>query len=281
MTVPEFDAPGFFYMSNEYIFKPIGTVRTAGKYRFEAPRQGVFSTADGVLELLPEYGGDAIADLAGFDRIWLIFCFHLNVGHTWKSKVRPPFPADGVCRSLFATRSPYRVNPIGLSCAEIVAVESRRILLRGIDLLDGTPVLDIKPYIPEADSFPDSAVGWRNVPDAGGLWQVVPTAEFTRRAEAVRKLAALDLANFCRVQLCRSPLDASRKRLYPQVDGSWELGCRTWRIGFTCDDAAQVVTLLSVKSNYTAAELYPETDDRYADKDFHREFLKVFPETGS
>lgn len=264
-------------MDSEYIFKPIGTVHTAGKYRFEAPRQGVFSTADGVLELLPEYGGDAIADLAGFDRIWLIFCFHLNMGHHWKSKVRPPFPADGICRSLFATRSPYRVNPIGLSCAEIVAVESRRIILRGIDLLDGTPVLDIKPYIPEADSFPDAAVGWRNVPDADNVWQIVPTAEFTRRAELIKQLCGLDMANFCRVQLCRAPLDSSRKRLYWQNDGSVELGCRTWRIKFICDEAEQRVTLQSIKSNYTADELLPGAVDRYGDKDFHREFLKVFP----
>lgn len=267
-------------MNDEYIFKPIGVVRTAGKYRFEAPRQGVFDGADGVLELLPEYGGDAIADLAGFDRLWLIFCFHLNREHHWKAKVRPPFPADGVCRSLFATRSPYRVNPIGLSCVEIVKVESRRIYLRGIDLLDGTPVLDIKPYIPEADAFPDAAAGWRDVPDTEGVWQIVAEARFIKQAEVVKEISGLDLEHFCRVQLCRSPLDTSRKRLYPMGGGGMELGCRTWRIGFVCDNELKKVTLLNIRSNYAADELFPGADDRYGDKDFHRKFLQFFPGSG-
>ncbi|MBQ9803439.1 MAG: hypothetical protein IJW35_01205, partial [Lentisphaeria bacterium] len=114
-------------------------------------------------------------------------------------------------------------------------------------------------------------------PDADNVWQIVLTAEFTRRAELIKQLCGLDMANFCRVQLCRAPLDSSRKRLYWQNDGSVELGCRTWRIKFICDEAEQRVTLQSIKSNYTADELLPGAVDRYGDKDFHREFLKVFP----
>ena len=265
-------------MSNEYIFKPIGTVRTAGKYRFEAPRQGVFSTADGVLELLPEYGGDAIADLAGFDRIWLIFCFHLNVGHTWKSKVRPPFPADGVCRSLFATRSPYRVNPIGLSCAEIVAVESRRILLRGIDLLDGTPVLDIKPYIPEADAFPASAAGWHDrIKDTG--YEVSFTENFLAKSRFLAELSSLDVENFCRIQLKFSPLDASRKRVKKAegMEKEYIISCRTWKVCFHIEEEKKEILVKDLFSNYKSEELLPGSPDKYGDKDFHRAFLAAFP----
>ena len=95
----------------------------------------------------------AFRDLAGFERLWLVFVFHRSQG--WKAEVRPP--RGGGKRSVLATRSPHRPNAIGLSAVELVAVDGRALQVRGIDLLDGTPILDIKPYVPYADAFPHVA----------------------------------------------------------------------------------------------------------------------------
>ena len=265
-------------MKSCFEFQPIGVVHCDRQYRFEAPRQGVFASGAGEIELFSEYAGDAIADLAGFDRIWVIFCFHLNLGKNWKPKVRPPFPADGPCRSVFATRSPHRVNPLGLSCVELAGISGRKLLLRRMDMLDGTPVLDIKPYIPEADAFPDSAIGWRcEVPEAENLqWKLNFSAEFEMQAALIYRLSALDLLNLVKIQLGNEPLDTSRKRIKQLSDGSFSLGCRTWRIIFTADPAEKVVNVLKIESNYLPEELAEGSEDRYFDKDIHRKFIREY-----
>lgn len=259
-------------------FQPIGVVHTQQKYRFETPRQGAFSGCGGEIELFSAFGGDAIADLAGFDRIWVIFCFHLNSDRKWKPKVRPPFPADGCCRSVFATRSPYRVNPIGLSCVELAGISGNRLLLRHIDMLDGTPVLDIKPYIPEADAFADSAVGWRSeVPVSGDLqWELEYSDLFIEQSGFIRRESGLDLENFAAVQLANEPFDASRKRVKELDNNCWQLSCRTWRMIFTPVPQERRISVLEIVSNYTAGELLPGAEDRYNDKDIHRKFCREF-----
>ena len=123
-------------MVKKFEFQPIGVVHSDCRYRYEAPRQGVFASGEGEIEIFSEFAGDAIADLAGFERIWVIFCFHLNCGKEWKAKVRPPLPVGGPCRSVFATRSPHRVNPIGLSCVELTGISGRKLLIRSMDIFD-------------------------------------------------------------------------------------------------------------------------------------------------
>ena len=257
-------------------FEPIGVVHSEQKYRFETPRQGAFSGCDGEIELFSNYAGDAVSDLAGFGRIWVIFAFHLNLDKAWKAKVRPPFPAGGQCRSVFATRSPHRPNPIGLSCVELAGISGNHLYLRHIDMLSGTPVLDIKPYIPEADAFVDSPVGWRAaVPVAEKLsWNLEYDPEFLAQAEFIRSESGLDILNFVQVQLANEPFDASRKRV-KSVDGSHGiLGCRTWRICFAFDKAIRLIRLEKIESNYSADELLPGAEDKYSDKEFHRNFLR-------
>jgi len=91
------------------------------------------------------------------ERIWVVSWLHR--GGTWAPLVRPP-RGTRERRSLFATRSPDRPNPIGLSCVRLVRVEGCNLHVQGVDLIDGTPILDIKPYVPYADAFPDSKAGW-------------------------------------------------------------------------------------------------------------------------
>ena len=257
--------------------EPIGFYRSALRYRFETPRQSVFIHNSGVIEL--QHGRNfetALEDLEGFDRIWVLFQFHLN--DNWRPKVRPPVAPENERIGVFATRSPHRPNPIGLSCVGLTGISGRHLYLKHIDMLDGTPVLDIKPYIPEADSFPDAATGWRSeVPEAAELgWHLDFDDRFIAQADFILKNSGLDLVNFVRIQLGNEPLDSSRKRV-KHIDGDhWVLGCRTWRINFSTDTAQRKVYVSGVESNYSPDELLPGTADKYNDKDIHRAMITLF-----
>lgn len=144
-------------------FQPIGVVRSPYTERFGTPRQPPITEqvkGDAMLparvELLPGLE-PALAGLADFDRIWCVFVFHLNRG--FGPRVRSPRDRSAE-RGLFATRSPHRPNQIGLSCLRLTGVEGRVLHVLGCDILDHTPVLDIKPYVPYADAFPDARAGW-------------------------------------------------------------------------------------------------------------------------
>lgn len=155
--------------SNALSCQPIAFVRSPYERRIDAPHQSTVvagtetqAAAEAVIEFVAEFPAAAFRDLAGFERIWLVFAFHRSEG--WKAEVRPP--RGGGKRSVLATRSPHRPNPIGLSAVELVAVEERTLRVRGVDLLDGTPILDIKPYVPYADAFAGARAGWIDAIDA-------------------------------------------------------------------------------------------------------------------
>src|SRR6202042_3087805 len=109
--------------------------------------------AEGTIVL--EAGRDfehALSDFAEWDYLWVLYWFHLNDG--WRPKVLPP--RSKVRRGVFSTRSPHRPSPIGMSVVKLVRVEGLTVHVRGVDMIDGTPVLDIKPYVPSADAIPDA-----------------------------------------------------------------------------------------------------------------------------
>lgn len=146
------------------LLNPIGFVHSPYQNRIDAPHQAniVAGTETGIpaeatIELEPDLPLEILQDLEGFSRIWIIFHFHRSQG--WAPVVVPP-RGPRIKRGVLATRSPHRPNPIGLSSVELVAVEGRSLHIRGQDFLDGTPVLDIKPYVPYADAFPDAGSGW-------------------------------------------------------------------------------------------------------------------------
>lgn len=143
-----------------YRLEPIGWVRSPYQRRFGTPQQAsaVDSDAEAVLELDPtRIPPEAIADLVGIERIWVVSW--LDRGSGFSPTVVPP-RGPRVRRGLFATRSPDRPNPIGLSCVALVRIDGCTLHVRGIDLLDGTPILDVKPYLPYADAFPEARAGW-------------------------------------------------------------------------------------------------------------------------
>ena len=114
------------------------------------------AAAAATVEFAAGFPVTAYRDLAGFERIWLVFVCHHSEG--WKGEVRPP--RGGSKRSVLATRSPHRPNAVGLSAVELVAVSDGALQVRGVDLLEGTPIIDIKPYVPYADAFPAARAGW-------------------------------------------------------------------------------------------------------------------------
>lgn len=253
-------------------FEPVAVYRCPRIYRYEAPRQGVFAGGNsGVIEFAANRNfEEALRDLAGFDRIWVIFEFHLNA--TWRPKVRPPVAPKGRRIGVFATRSPHRPNRIGLSCVELEAVDGLRLRVRGCDLLDRTPVLDVKPYIPRADAFPDSRTGWLETVSPEE-WEVRFTPEALADFDFIAAASGLDLAGFCRIQLGIDPLSPERKRLSEEPDGCHAIGCRTWKVRFTADGGNRRIRVLGAASHYTAEELLPGTPDPYGDKELHRAFL--------
>lgn len=148
---------------SQFSYHAIGILRSPYARRIDAPHQSTVvegtetgEAAIATLELLDWLDESVLQDLSGFDRLWLIFALHRSEG--WKSRVKPP--RGGPKRGVLATRSPHRPNAIGLSAVELVKIEGRTLHLRGVDLLDGTPVLDIKPYVPYADAFPEAKAGW-------------------------------------------------------------------------------------------------------------------------
>ena len=142
---------------------PIGRIHSPFRERFGTPRQPHFKspqeagTVDGRIEIFDTIAPEALRDLNSFDAIWILSWFHLN-GPRLRPMVRPP--RGGPKRGVFSTRAPHRPNPIGLSAVELLSVEGRILHIRGVDLLDNTPVLDIKPYISDYDALPNASRGW-------------------------------------------------------------------------------------------------------------------------
>lgn len=152
---------------NEYPMKVIAHIETDFPTKFGIPRQsGLNDALEARIVFEKEYRvADAVRGLEGFSHLWLVWVFSEAVRDGWTPTVRPPRLGGNRRMGVFATRSPFRPNPIGLSCVGITRIETDRknapvIFISGADLMDGTPILDIKPYLPFADSRPDALGGF-------------------------------------------------------------------------------------------------------------------------
>ena len=139
----------------EFIMHPIGIIHSPFKVKRETPIQSSRSHAIGKAIVFPEFA-DGLQDLEGFSYIYLVYVFHESAGFTLRVK---PF-LDTLERGLFSTRYPARPNPIGLSVVRLRAVHANELVVEGIDVLDETPLLDIKPYMPEFDVRTEVRAGW-------------------------------------------------------------------------------------------------------------------------
>lgn len=295
--------------------RPIGSFRSRKRSPYEALRQGSVDRSGeiGWVELRSRSQFEqALPGLETFDRIWLLYRFHHNTN--WKPMVLP-IRGPRVKRGVFATRSPYRPNPLGLSCVELVKVDGLRIYVKGFDLLDGTPIYDIKPYLAYSDAFPEAGMGWLEGVDDSRY-----SIEFAQEVETglqwLEHNGVIGMRPYIISQLEFNPLDRRRKRVsrrlrrHPSArpsnaqdkaptaaggpDGSdgpegeqrpedasadpaghYKLAYRTWRVLFHCNATARVIRVLAIESGYTAGQL-ALPDDPQQDKHLHRRFMEIF-----
>lgn len=167
----------------EYKIEAIAHIRSAYKEKFGIPRQSnVVGHVRSRIVFEEAYrNADALRGLEGYDYAWLIWVFSENLRDGWSPTVRPPRLGGNHRMGVFATRSPFRPNGLGLSSVRIVAVEQSTtegpvITVEGADLMDGTPIVDIKPYLPYTDAHPEARSGFAGS-DAGPLLEVVYAAE--------------------------------------------------------------------------------------------------------
>ena len=177
----------------EHSMQVIARIRSDFPTKFGIPRQsGLVEALRAAVVFEPEYRNpDALRGLEGFSHLWLIWEFSESVGHAWSPTVRPPRLGGNTRLGVFATRSPFRPNPIGLSCVRLLGTEKRAeegtvLLVSGADLMDGTPIFDIKPYLPYADAHPEARGGFTDGASAFLLEVDFPAPLLARVPEALR-----------------------------------------------------------------------------------------------
>ena len=206
--------------------KVIAHIHTAFPTKFGIPRQsGLVEELRGEIVFTPEYRNpDALRGLEDFSHIWLVWQFSGAVRESWSPTVRPPRLGGNERRGVFATRSPYRPNALGLSCVELAGVENGELIVRGADLLDGTPIFDIKPYLPYVDAYPDARGGFTDTTKEYALQVVCPDALLCKVPENKRAALSGVLKNDPRPAYQHDPervytLDFGENKVRFSVDG--------------------------------------------------------------
>lgn len=260
-----------------FTVRPIGYVRSPFVEKVDAPRQAVVAEGtEGRIEVLPEHER-ALDDLASFDRIWIVAWFdRAVVDGPRPSKVLPP--RSDRKRGVFATRSPHRPNPIALSAVRLARIEGLVVHVVDLDLVDGTPVLDLKPYLPYADAFPDANAGWLDAPagrDPRPSWEV----RFSEDAEAQlawiaeHREISVDLRARIGETLALGPQPHPYRRIKkdPVRKGVFVLAVKDWRAAFTV--AGSVLAVERIASGWRPKDLALGVGDELA---VHRAFVARF-----
>jgi tRNA (adenine37-N6)-methyltransferase len=253
-----------------FSFDAIGFFHTTKTKPYEAARQAsVDNGTDTGCIILNEKNNfeQALVGLDKFSHIWVMYVFHQNFENgisQWKPMISPPRGSDNKV-GVLASRSPYRPNPIGFSVLELKSIEGKKIFVGSHDLLDGTPILDIKPYVAYADSFPEATLGWiQNDP----LFEICFLDIAVKQIEWLEKNGISELKNFINSQLQYRPTDSQKKRV-KQIGNSFVLSYKTWRIYFEIDE--NKICVLKITSGYSVDEMISDADP-YFDKDLHRKF---------
>jgi tRNA-Thr(GGU) m(6)t(6)A37 methyltransferase TsaA len=171
-------------MTNPYQLQVIGYIESPYKQKFAIPRQpGLIPEATGKLRLQAPYASETmVRGIEAFSHLWLVFVFHETADKGWSPMVRPPRLGGNTRKGVFATRATFRPNPLGLSVVKLDGVEIHNgvvtLLISGLDLLDGTPILDIKPYLPYSDALPEARGGFADAAPETNM-----TVEFSAAAE--------------------------------------------------------------------------------------------------
>jgi tRNA-Thr(GGU) m(6)t(6)A37 methyltransferase TsaA len=218
--------------------EPIGIIHSCFKEKFGIPRQpGLVKSATATLELLPPYNvEEALRGIEEFSHLWIVFAFHESVCESFQPTVRPPRLGGNTCVGVFATRSNFRPNPIGLSVVELKAVNGTTLELAGGDFLDGTPVLDIKPHIPYADAIPGARGAFaHDAPEPQN------TIEFSDEAKEI-----FQTLEKSQQQLIRDVLRYNPRPAYQADDPSRIYGTRLFDLDVKWKYNGNAVTVISI-----------------------------------
>lgn len=224
---------------------PIGYVHCSYKEKADSPRQGSLTQGTATISLIEGKNFEqGIEDLKGMERIWILSWLH-GV-HNWKNKVQPP----RVCgkKGVFATRSPHRPNPIGLSCVKLISIQGRNLYIQEHDLLDGTPVLDIKPYVVYADSFPEAKMGWIEQTPSKNI--VEWSEEALEQATIIGSEEGVDLKEKIRARLEFFEEPSNSNRIQRIAENLYLQAYQYWRITFLQKgDHLQVVSIVDSRKS--------------------------------
>ena len=190
-------------MAQEFPMRVIARIHSDFTTKFGVPRQsGLVDELESTVVFEPEFRNpDALRGMEGFSHLWLVWVFDQAIRKDWSPTVRPPRLGGNQRMGVFATRSPFRPNPIALSCVKLAGIQQTAeygtvLKIRGADLMDGTPILDVKPYIPYADCQPDAVGGFASAPAGETLEVVIPPEVLAQipenRREALRGVLAQD-----------------------------------------------------------------------------------------
>jgi tRNA-Thr(GGU) m(6)t(6)A37 methyltransferase TsaA len=245
--------------------------------KVEAARQP--PAADGAsarIELLPgRHFEHALHDLERWEFIWVIFWFHLNAG--WRPKVLPPRSTTGR-KGVFATRAPHRPNPIGMSAVRLERVDGLVLHIHNSDMLDGTPVLDLKPYVAYSDSHPDAGTGW--LEDAARTKLTDPVSAHVvkfdslaaEQAAWIEAHTGLAIRERIESTLALGPAPHPYRRIR-RVGDDMQLAVKEWRVQFST--AARDIRVLEILSGFRTSQLAPDNPDMAVRP--HRDFLALWP----
>lgn len=208
--------------------QPIAHIQSDFKEKFGIPRQsGRVPSLTGTIVFEPEYRvAEALREIGSFSHLWLIFDFSEAHREKWSPTVRPPRLGGNRRIGVFASRSPFRPNPLGLSCVRLLGVEKTAdkgmvLHVSGIDLLDGTPIYDIKPYLPFADCYPDAVGGYADAQKDYHLYVEFPQDMLSRIPENKRE-TVLD----CLSEDPRPSYQEDEQRVYSMLFSGYDIRFR-------------------------------------------------------
>jgi tRNA-Thr(GGU) m(6)t(6)A37 methyltransferase TsaA len=232
-------------------------VRTGSARKFDAPRQPESDSSEiNRIELVDKEAFRlALSDLEGFDRIWVVSWFDRN--RDWRPRVLPPRgPAQR--RGVFATRSPHRPNPIGLTSVPLLRIEANVLFLGPLDLLEGTPVLDIKPYLRTVDCHPDSSLGWVAEAEAwekaASRFRVEVTANAQAELDWLRDHFGINFSERAFRILRIDPTPHRTRRILQIEPGLFRMSCGSWRLFFRV--AGDVVCVEQIQKGVSDESLF-------------------------
>jgi tRNA-Thr(GGU) m(6)t(6)A37 methyltransferase TsaA len=263
------------------VLDPIGFVRSSLGTKVEAARQPQAAAGtQACIELLPGRNFEhALEDLARWELIWVLFWFHRSEG--WRPKVLPPRSTTGR-KGVFATRSPHRPNAIGMSVVRLERVDGLTVHIRDADMLDGTPVLDLKPYVAYTDAHPRAGNGWLEDQAQAGddmqppdplLAYVVDFDPLAAEQTAwIENRTSLALGERIRSTLALGPAPHPYRRIRRMEDGL-QLAVKEWRVRFTVD--GRHVRVMEVFSGFRASQLAEAGGDDV--RRWHRDFVARWP----